>query len=87
MKTRYLPYKAAVLALALLGVTGVLQAAAPEDHFKLLDEYCSQCHNATDWAGGVAFDTMTPDGIPDEAKVWEEAVRKMRGRLMPPPGE
>jgi hypothetical protein len=35
----------------------------------------------------VAFDTMTPEGIPDEAKVWEEAVRKMRGRLMPPPGE
>lgn len=53
----------------------------------MLEKYCSDCHNATDWAGGVAFDTMTPDAIADDAKVWEEAVRKLRGRLMPPPGK
>ena len=28
---------------------------------------------------------MTPDAFGDDAKVWEEAVRKLRGRLMPPP--
>ncbi|MGH8258520.1 MAG: hypothetical protein ACREUG_02390, partial [Steroidobacteraceae bacterium] len=22
----------------------------------MLKEYCSKCHNTTDWAGGVAFD-------------------------------
>jgi Protein of unknown function (DUF1592)/Protein of unknown function (DUF1588)/Protein of unknown function (DUF1585)/Protein of unknown function (DUF1595)/Protein of unknown function (DUF1587) len=53
----------------------------------MLEEYCSKCHNATDWAGGVAFDTMSPDTIEADAKVWEEAVRKLRGGLMPPPGE
>ncbi|MEP7313092.1 MAG: c-type cytochrome domain-containing protein, partial [Pseudomonadota bacterium] len=84
---RHLPNKSTLILLALLGASGALHAAASDDHFKLLDDYCAKCHNATDWAGGVAFDTMTPDGIPDEAKVWEEAVRKMRGRLMPPPGE
>lgn len=34
----------------------------------------------------MAFDTLTPETVPDEAKVWEAAVRKLRGRLMPPPG-
>jgi hypothetical protein len=51
-----------------------------------LKEYCSKCHNAEDWAGGVAFDTLTPEGIPADAETWEHAVRKLRGRLMPPPG-
>jgi len=53
--------------------------------WKFFDQYCSKCHNSTDWAGGIAFDTMTPDSFGDDAKVWEEAVRKLRGRLMPPP--
>ncbi len=51
------------------------------------EQYCSECHNATDWAGGVAFDTMSPDNIGDDAEVWEHAVRKLRGNLMPPPGK
>ncbi len=49
------------------------------------EQYCGKCHNSTDWAGGIAFDTMDPNTIGDDAKVWEEAVRKLRGRLMPPP--
>ncbi len=43
--------------------------------------------NSTDWAGGLAFDTMQPDTIVQDAEVWEKAIRKLRGRLMPPPGE
>jgi hypothetical protein len=57
-----------------------------DQHWGMLKQYCSKCHNAEDWAGGVAFDTMTPDEIPDQADIWEHAVRKLRGRLMPPPG-
>jgi hypothetical protein len=77
-----------------------VQPGAPADHpsapappegseaqFKFIQDYCSECHNATDWAGGVAFDTMQPEAIADDAKVWEHAVRKLRGRLMPPPGK
>jgi hypothetical protein len=59
---------------------------AINDHAGFLSYYCSKCHNATDWAGGVAFDTMTFDSIPDDAETWEHAVRKLRGQLMPPPG-
>jgi hypothetical protein len=61
-------------------------AAAADEPWSLLATYCTDCHNATDWAGSVAFDTMTPEGIPGDAKVWEAAVRKLRGHLMPPPG-
>jgi mono/diheme cytochrome c family protein len=70
----------------------VAAAASPHagglaSQWGFLDKYCSNCHNATDWAGGVAFDTLTPEGIGDDAAVWEEAVRRLRGALMPPPGE
>ena len=57
-----------------------------DDHWGFLNYYCSKCHNATDWAGSVAFDTMTQEGIPEDAETWEHAVRKLRGQLMPPPG-
>jgi hypothetical protein len=59
---------------------------AADDHFGFLNYYCGKCHNSTDWAGGVAFDTMDAEGIPDEAETWEHAVRKLRGQLMPPAG-
>jgi hypothetical protein len=53
----------------------------------LLEQRCVKCHNSVDWSGGVAFDTMSPQDIPADAEVWEKAVRKLRGRLMPPPGQ
>ncbi|HEV7716795.1 MAG TPA: c-type cytochrome domain-containing protein, partial [Steroidobacteraceae bacterium] len=56
-------------------------------NWKMLESYCVECHNTTDWAGTIAFDTMTPEGAADDAEVWEKAVRKMRGSLMPPPGK
>jgi len=59
---------------------------AAGEKWAFLGEYCGKCHNTTDWAGGVAFDSMSPEGIPEEAATWEKAVRKLRGRLMPPAG-
>jgi mono/diheme cytochrome c family protein len=80
-----------VAALCAFGASAPVRAAEPgpagQDHFKLLEEYCSKCHNATDWAGGLAYDVLTPDTIGSESKTWEHTVRKLRGRLMPPPGE
>jgi hypothetical protein len=52
----------------------------------LIGKYCEKCHNTDDWAGGIAFDTMTFDHLADDAETWEKAVRKLRGGLMPPPG-
>ncbi|MEY4641438.1 MAG: hypothetical protein RLZZ227_1432 [Pseudomonadota bacterium] len=52
----------------------------------LLDQYCSECHNSEDWAGSIAFDVLAVENVGVEPGVWEAAVRKLRGRLMPPPG-
>ena len=57
----------------------------------MIDTYCAGCHNSRIRAGGVALDTLllddlSPDAMRKNAGVWEAAVRKLRGRLMPPPG-
>ena len=52
----------------------------------MLKQYCSKCHNTSDWAGGVAFDTLSPSDVPGNAGVFDAAVRKLSGGLMPPPG-
>lgn len=62
-------------------------AAVAADSWQMLGDYCVKCHNATDWAGSVAFDVMQPADMPQDGKVWEEAVTKLQGRLMPPPGQ
>lgn len=82
---------AAILAAsaALLGVAAPV-AASPQDaahsQWSLIDRYCTECHNAVDWAGSVAFDTMSVDEVPQDAKIWEAAIRKLRAGFMPPPG-
>jgi mono/diheme cytochrome c family protein len=74
------------LALGAAGATPSIDAAQAKQKWALLNQYCSKCHNTDDWAGGVAFATMSPQHIPDDAKVWEAAIQKLSGRLMPPPG-
>ena len=56
------------------------------EHWTLLETYCTGCHNANVLAGGVDFTALTPASVPAESDVWERAVRKLRGRMMPPPG-
>ena len=58
-----------------------------EREFQMLNKYCVECHNYKDWKGEIAFDTMNPDELPQDAKIWEAAIRKLSGRLMPPPGK
>jgi hypothetical protein len=57
------------------------------ERWQLLDRYCTECHNSVDWAGGLAFDTLFTGDIAEDAEVWENTLRKMEGRLMPPPGK
>ncbi len=58
-----------------------------QQELALLDQYCMECHNASDWAGGVAFDVMPLGELDRDAAIWEEAVRKIRAGLMPPQGQ
>ena len=64
-------------------------AAAPSDAQKqlaTLTQYCVACHNDRAKTAGVSFQGLTAEGIGQHAEVFEKAVRKMRGRVMPPPG-
>jgi len=67
------------------------QSAAAQDQtpaeWNVIQSYCTDCHNFEDWAGSIAFDVMSPDSIPHDAKVWEDVIRKLKGGLMPPPGK
>ncbi len=62
-------------------------AADPvQKNMALLDKYCSKCHNSIEFAGEVDFEFLDPHALDKDTKVWEAAVRKLRGRMMPPPG-
>ena len=81
----------AAASAAVLGLSAqALQAADKPDEahsrWGVIEQYCFECHNATDWAGGLALDTMSFEGLSGDAKVWESTVRKLRAGFMPPPG-
>jgi hypothetical protein len=61
------------------------QSGAPAAR-KTIDAYCVGCHNSKTKAGGVALDAVNLDAVQEDAAVWEKALRKLRGRQMPPPG-
>ncbi len=81
------------VALMLVAVATAMplcvRAAASPGHWEVINEYCVTCHNTTDWAGKMALDAVdhAEDAIPKDAETWEKVVKRMRGGLMPPPGE
>ena len=57
-----------------------------EQQWSTLKGYCTDCHSAAEAAGDVVFEGVPASAIPGKPKVFEAAVRKLRGGLMPPPG-
>jgi mono/diheme cytochrome c family protein len=52
----------------------------------LIDTYCIGCHNQRVKTAGIAFDTADISDVSKDADLWEKALRKLRGGMMPPPG-
>jgi hypothetical protein len=44
------------------------------------------CHNSRTRAGGLSLDNVDVTRVAPNAEIWEKVVRKIRGRMMPPPG-
>jgi hypothetical protein len=63
-----------------------LDHAREQQRWELFRAYCTDCHNKDDLAGNVSFQGVTPGAVADHPEVFEAAVRKLRGHLMPPPG-
>jgi hypothetical protein len=85
----------AAVSVALTAVIGVaagilwLRAGRGPDRaeqWAMIQNFCVDCHNTLDLAGDLSFEGLTPDDIPEHAEAFETAVRKLRGQLMPPPG-
>ena len=66
--------------------TAVAQVAGAQGQLATLQQYCVACHNDRAKVAGLSLDGTTPESIGERAEVFEKAVRKMRGRVMPPPG-
>jgi hypothetical protein len=58
-----------------------------KDKFGFLEQNCMECHNSEDWAGSLAFDSISPNEIADNVAVWEKVISKLNGRMMPPAGK
>jgi hypothetical protein len=75
-----------LLALTLPAAFAQTPAAPKSSQRALLDQYCVTCHNQRTKTAGVMFDTMDPSDVSKHGDIWEKAVRKLRGGMMPPPG-
>ena len=75
-------------AAAAIGAAAYLwtQTRSDEAQLAVVRQYCVECHNRDDLAGGRAFDALSADPIAEHAEVWEAAIKKLRGGLMPPAG-
>jgi hypothetical protein len=62
------------------------QAAAVPTQLATIQQFCVGCHNDRAKMAGVSFQGITAESIPQHAELFEKAVRKLRGRVMPPPG-
>src|SRR3954468_14720146 len=62
------------------------QPGSSQPQLATIKQYCAGCHNDRAKVAGVSFDGLTPDSIEPHAELFEKAVRKLRGRVMPPPG-
>ncbi|MDT8399725.1 MAG: DUF1587 domain-containing protein, partial [Pseudomonadales bacterium] len=78
-----------VVPALLGGIDDRLQAApmSATEQRVLLDDYCAECHNLDDFAGGLAFDLLNPERLHEDPEIWEKVIRKLQARLMPPSGQ
>jgi hypothetical protein len=87
MRLKYwLPAAALAVAGAAVVLVQGLEQRRDERRFAVLDRYCTECHNAAEREADLSFEGMALDEIPQHVEQFEAAVVKLRGRLMPPPG-
>ncbi|MBV8906924.1 MAG: DUF1592 domain-containing protein, partial [Acidobacteriia bacterium] len=60
--------------------------AAVNPNQALINRYCATCHNQKLKTAKLALDTLDLTHPEKDALIWERAIRKLRGGMMPPPG-
>jgi len=51
-----------------------------------LDQYCVGCHSDRLKTGNLSLQGLDMASVPDEARVWEKVIQKLRAGTMPPGG-
>jgi hypothetical protein len=74
-----------VLFLSMAGPSSAAQLAAPVQ--AVVNEYCVNCHDAESKKGGLDLERIIPGDVTQHPEAWEEVVRKLRARQMPPIGK
>jgi hypothetical protein len=85
---RSLPVTALMVLIASrgMGQTSGTAPGVPDQYHAMLAAYCFTCHSTRAKMGGLALESLDLASAPDDARTWEKALRKLRGHLMPPPG-
>jgi len=91
MTLRYIkhsiPLIAALGLIAVFNVPSASQAPSAADvQLATMKQYCTGCHSDKLKTGGASFEGITAASIAKDPDLFEKAVRKLRGRVMPPPG-
>jgi hypothetical protein len=50
----------------------------------MLNNYCMDCHSLDDYRGGLALEGMGPEAVLESPEIFEEVLRKLKIRAMPP---
>ncbi|HLH96216.1 MAG TPA: DUF1592 domain-containing protein [Xanthobacteraceae bacterium] len=61
-------------------------AQPPKSQWSTIETYCFGCHNEFVKAGNLFLNQLSAESVPEHPEIFEKAVRKLRGRQMPPPG-
>src|SRR5580704_7318568 len=83
---------AALAGFTLRGEAASARAAAPRPASNpapigpIVKQYCVTCHNARTKSGGLTLEDVDATNIPANAEIWEQVVRKLQRRAMPPQG-
>jgi hypothetical protein len=74
---------ACAAGLVVISASAGAQAPAPR---AAVQQYCLTCHNDRVKTAGLTLDALDVDRVDAHAATWERVVRKLRVRMMPPPG-
>jgi hypothetical protein len=85
IKMRHFSYSIPLVAVIFTALPGQAQDTG-EAQVATIKQYCSGCHSVKGRAGGAVLEGMAPDSVAKDPELFEKAVRKLRGHVMPPPG-
>jgi len=76
-----------VAAITFAAALTAAQAPPPSTEAQLatMKQYCTGCHNDKAKIGGASFENITAASIAKNPDLFEKAVRKLQGHVMPPP--